>query len=166
MKEILWLDDDLAKTRYLGLDYIGTYVGPDYTVLEITDERYDYLVSLGRNNPLYILPADETVIGPKCDVYIGKACIQGWDFTLQDEITPDTPILSPFDDREYFDPVYCDSLKEYLEENLGCEPEDKDDKAQMLFALAKLNKMKLSDLLWHIERSNYEPLVENKNYYR
>ena len=166
MKEILWLDEELSKTRLLGLEYIGTYIGPDYTVLEITDERYEYLASLGRSNPLYILDNNETVIGPKCDVHIGKAVIQGWDFTIADDITPETLVMSPFDDREYYDAIYYDSLKEYLEENLGCEPEDNDDKAQMLFALAKRNNITLSDLLWHIERSNYELLVENKNYYR
>lgn len=154
MREIIWLDKDLTKTHLLGLEYIGTYIGPHYSVLEITNDAYDYLESLGRNHPLYILNDNETVIAPKCDVYIGKSRIQGWDFTINDDITPDTLILSPFDEREYFDDIYYNSLQEYLEENIGCDPDDKRDQAQMLFALAKLNRLSLSDLLWKIERSN------------
>ena len=54
------------------------------------------------------------------------------------------------------------NLKEYFEKYLGIAPEDDREKTNHLFALAKLNKMSVSDLLWKIERSNYNvSLVEN-----
>lgn len=153
MKEILWFGDDLSKMRLLGLDYIGTYIGPDYTVLEISDEQYDYLSSLGRNNPLYVLEAEIAMIAPKCRVHIDTCEIQGWDFTIGEDFTKSTPVISPFDEQEYVDDVYYESLDDYFENNLGCEPNDIDDKAQMLFILAKYNHMLVSELLWKIERS-------------
>ena len=160
MKEILWLGD-LSQTHILSLDYIATYVGPDYTVLEIPDSSYDYLVSLGRYMPLYKIP-DIKVIGPYADVRINKYKFIGWDFTVDEDFTPDSPILSPFDEPEY-EPIYCTNLNEYLEQYMLCEPEDVDDMADMLFALAKINNIKLSEFLWNIERSNNDvSLVENK----
>lgn len=159
MKEILWLGD-LSQTPIFSLDYIATYVGPDYTVLEISDSSYDYLISLGRYMPLYKIP-DIKVIGPYADVHINKYKFKGWDFTVDEDFTQDTFILSPFDEPEY-EPIYCTNLNEYLEQYMLCELEDVDDKADILFALAKINNIKLSEFLWNIERSNNSAsLVEN-----
>lgn len=162
MKEILWLDEDLSKTKFLGLDYIGTYIGTDYTILEIDDTTYNYLLSLGRYHSLYIVP-DFTIITPHGSVYIGKCEIEGWNFIADNEnFAKDTSILSSFDEDPPFEAVHAESLKEYFEKYLGIAPEDDREKTNHLFALAKLNKMSVSDLLWKIERSNYNvSLVEN-----
>lgn len=162
MKEIIWLDEDFTKTHLLNLEYIATYVGDDYTILEIDDIAYNYLLSLERYHSLYMAP-DFTVIAPHGSVYIGKCEIEGWNFVANDEsFTKDTPIFSPFDEDPPFEVVHAKSLKEYFEEYLGIGENDIQEKANHLFALAKLNKMSVSDLLWKIERSNNNvSLVEN-----
>lgn len=152
MKEIIWFGD-LADTHILCPNYIATYVGVDITVLEIEDTTYDYLVSLGRRNPKYALPIDNKVIGPHCTVNICGFEFNGWNFYEDEDFTKDTLIFSPFDEPEYIGYWQTDSLDEYLEEGLACDPFDKHDKAEMLFTLAKYNNLSVADFLWNIERS-------------
>lgn len=155
MKEIFWLSDDLSKTNLLGISYVGTYIGPDYSILEIEDKNYDYLVSLGRCHTLYMAP-DLTVISPHGTIYIGNCKLEGWNFLADDEsFTKDTPIFSPFDEIEEFEEVYASNLDEYLEEYLGVLKDNIYEKAGYIYALAKLNKLSVSELLWKIERSKW-----------
>lgn len=166
MKEIIWFGD-LTETHILCPNYIATYVGADITVLEVEDAVFDYLTSLGRRNPKYALPIDTKTIAPRCTVSIRGYEFEGWDFYTLEEFTPNTPIFSPFDEPEYTGHWYADNLDEYLEEGLCCDPFDKHDKAEMVFALAKYNNLSVANFLWNIERSKYnESLVENKNHNR
>lgn len=153
MKEVLWLGD-LSQTHILNLDYIATYVGTDYTIIEISDDSYNYLVSLDRYTPLYKIP-NVKMIGPHVEVQINHYKFKGWNYTIDEDFTTDTLILSPFDEPEY-ETVYCTNLNEYLEKYMLCNNKDIDDKADILFALAKENNIKLSEFLWNIERSSYE----------